>query len=59
MTNLVKVPGAKFHPEPEIAGEQEEQQQSSTMRFGSMKVFCGSASQSLGGEIVDYYLPCI
>ena len=54
MTNLVKVPGAKFHPEPDSADEQEEQQQSSTMRFGSMKIFCGSASQSLGGEIVDY-----
>ena len=53
MTDLVKVPGAKFHPEPP-AGEQEELQLSSTMRFGSMKVFCGSASQGLGGEIVDY-----
>ena len=54
MTNLVKVPGAKFHPEPVADVDQEEVQQSSTMRFGSMKVFCGSASQALGGEIVDY-----
>ncbi len=54
MTNLVKVPGAKFHPEPVPEIDQEEAQHSSTMRFGSMKVFCGSASQALGGEIVDY-----
>ena len=54
MTNLVKVPGAKFHPEPASQDDQEEQQHSSTMRFGSMKVFCGSASQELGSEIVDY-----
>lgn len=54
MTNLVKVPGAKFHPEPVPEIDPEEVQQSSTMRFGSMKVFCGSASQELGGEIVDY-----
>ena len=54
MTDLVKVPGAKFHPEPVLEDDQEEVQQSSTMRFGSMKVFCGSASQGLGGEIVDY-----
>ncbi len=54
MTNLVKVPGAKFHPEPVTEIDQEEVQQSSTMRFGSMKVFCGSASQELGDEIVDY-----
>ncbi len=54
MTNLVKVPGAKFHPDATEHHDHEEQQQSSTMRFGSMKVFCGSASQELGGEIVDY-----
>ena len=54
MTDMVKVPGAKFHPEPANQDDQEEQQNSSTMRFGSMKVFCGSASQELGNEIVDY-----
>ena len=53
MTDLVKVPGAKFHPQP-AGDESEEMQFSSTMRFGSMKVFCGSASQDLGAEIVDY-----
>lgn len=51
---MVKVPGAKFHPEPANQDDQEEQQNSSTMRFGTMKVFCGSASQELGNEIVDY-----
>lgn len=58
MTNLVKVPGAKFHPdEPDqelFLGDDEEQEHSSTMRFGSMKVFCGSASRELGEEIVEY-----
>lgn len=54
MTDLVKVPGAKFHPEPAVIDDQEELQFSSTMRFGSMKVFCGSASQDLGAEIVEY-----
>ncbi len=54
MTDMLKVPGAKFHPEAAERDAQEEQQRSSTMRFGSMKVFCGSASQALGGEIVDY-----
>ena len=53
MTDLVKVPGAKFHPQP-ASDDQEEQQQSSTMRFGSMKIFSGSASQELGAEIVEY-----
>ena len=53
MTDLVKVPGAKFHPQP-AGDESEEMQFSSTMRFGSMKVFCGSASQDLGAEIVEY-----
>ena len=54
MTDMVKVPGAKFHPEPEAQEVPEEQQFSSTMRFGSMKVFCGSASLDLGNEIVEY-----
>ncbi len=54
MTDMVKVPGAKFHPAPASDGDQEEQEQSSTMRFGSMKIFSGGASQALGGEIVDY-----
>ena len=54
MTNLVKVPGAKFNPEPPTLEEHEMQEQSSTMRFGTMKIFCGSASQELGAEIVDY-----
>lgn len=54
MTDFVKVPGAKFHPMPASEGEQEEQQLSSTMRFGSMKIFSGSASQALGAEIVAY-----
>ena len=54
MTDIVKVPGAKFHPEPLAQDEQEEQEHSSTMRFGSMKIFSGSASQALGDEIVEY-----
>ena len=54
MTDIVKVPGAKYHPEPPLLDEQEEQEHSSTMRFGSMKIFSGSASIDLGGEIVDY-----
>ena len=54
MTDIVKVPGAKFHPEPASPADQEELEQSSTMRFGSMKIFSGSASVDLGNEIVDY-----
>ena len=49
-----KVPGAKFNPAQAISAGQEAQVSSSTMRFGSMKIFSGSASQELGGEIVDY-----
>ena len=54
MTDMLKVPGAKFHPQPASEADQEEQEHSSTMRFGSMKIFSGGASQALGGEIVDY-----
>ena len=54
MTDIVKVPGAKFYPEPAARDDQEEQEHSSTMRFGSMKIFSGSASQDLGSEIVAY-----
>lgn len=46
---MEKVPGAKYNPDC-----QEEREMSSTMRFGSMKIFSGSASRSLGKEIADY-----
>ena len=49
-----KVPGAKFSPTAANGMSEEATQTSSTMRFGSMKIFCGSASQTLGREIVDY-----
>ncbi len=49
-----KVPGAKYNPVHINHLHQEEQQHSSTMRFGSMKIFSGIASQALGSEIVDY-----
>ena len=48
---MEKVPGAKNSPDNT---KQEEEVMSSTMRFGSMKLFCGSASQGLGKEIADY-----
>ena len=51
---MAKVPGAKFHPIHVNNIHQEEQQMSSTMRFGSMKIFSGSASLGLGAEITDY-----
>lgn len=51
MASTTKVPGAKNIPELET---QEMQEMSPTMRFGSMKLFCGSASQGLGKEIADY-----
>ncbi len=51
---MAKVPGAKYHPVHVNNLHQEEQQQSSTMRFGSMKIFSGSASLALGQEIADY-----
>ena len=51
---MAKVPGAKYNPVNANNVHQEEQQMSSTMRFGSMKIFSGSASQALGAEIADY-----
>ena len=51
---MEKVPGAKYNPIQSNHIHQEEQQMSSTMRFGSMKIFSGSASQALGKEIADY-----
>ncbi len=48
---MEKVPGTKHNPDKT---QQEEEVMSSTMRFGSMKIFCGSASQGLGKEIADY-----
>ena len=51
---MAKVPGAKYNPVNANNVHQEEQQMSSTMRFGSMKIFSGSASQALGTEIADY-----
>ena len=51
---MAKVPGAKYNPVLVNTVHQEEQQTSSTMRFGSMKIFCGNASQELGEEIADY-----
>ena len=52
-SDQAKVPGAKFNPN---AADQRlaAPEHSSTMRFGSMKIFCGSASQQLGREIADY-----
>lgn len=50
---MAKVPGAKHVPANKKKKE-EEQPVSPTMRFGSMKLFCGSASQGLGKEIADY-----
>ncbi len=52
--NMAKVPGAKYNPNKMSQVHQEEQVMSSTMRFGSMKIFCGSASKGLGKEIADY-----
>ncbi|MCY4465639.1 MAG: ribose-phosphate pyrophosphokinase [Chloroflexi bacterium] len=49
-----KVPGAKYNPVVASRLDQEAPEQSSTMRFGSMKIFSGSASQALGSEITDY-----
>ena len=54
MTDIVKVPGARFYPEPAPHETDEALEQSSTMRFGSMKIFCGTASHDLGGQIIDY-----
>ena len=54
MHDIIKVPGAKFHPDATRPDDGEELQMSSTMRFGSMKIFSGSASQELGREIADY-----
>ena len=51
---MAKVPGAKYNPAHVNNIHQEEQQMSSTMRFGSMKIFSGSASLALGAEITDY-----
>lgn len=49
---MTKVPGAKHVPEK--TKEKSEKVIPSTMRFGSMKLFCGSASHGLGKEIADY-----
>ncbi len=49
-----KVPGAKYNPVGVKRLDQEAPEQSATMRFGSMKIFSGSASQALGSEITDY-----
>ena len=51
---LFKVPGAKYSPIVEQRPDPEAPEQSATMRFGSMKIFSGSASQALGSEISDY-----
>ncbi|MCY3715545.1 MAG: ribose-phosphate pyrophosphokinase [Chloroflexi bacterium] len=51
---LFKVPGAKYSPIVEPRPDSEAPEQSATMRFGSMKIFSGSASQELGSEISDY-----
>jgi ribose-phosphate pyrophosphokinase len=48
-----KVPGAKNSLD-ELNTQQEKQEMSPTMRFGSMKLFCGSASKGLGKEVADY-----
>ncbi len=54
MLGQAKVPGAKYNPSQANIVYQEEQEQSATMRFGSMKLFSGSASQALGDEIAAY-----
>ena len=51
---MEKVPGAKYNPKKVSQAQQEDRVRSSTMRFGSMKIFCGSASRGLGKEIADY-----
>ena len=51
---MMKVPGAKYSLSSAVDRHQEAQETSSTMRFGSMKLFSGSASQGLGKEIADY-----
>lgn len=50
-----KIPGTKFTPnEPTSTNEGY-----SDMRFGEIKLFCGSASQALGAEIGDHLgTPC-
>lgn len=48
---MEKVPGAKNMPDDT---NQDAVEISKTMRFGSMKLFCGSASQGLGKEVADY-----
>ncbi|MCY4146274.1 MAG: ribose-phosphate pyrophosphokinase [Chloroflexi bacterium] len=53
-SDQAKVPGAKYNPTAAKRCDQEAPEQSSTMRFGSMKIFSGSASQALGSEIADY-----
>ena len=53
-TDKVKVPGAKYNPIAVNNRSQDAPVQSATMRFGSMKVFSGGASQELGSEITDY-----
>jgi len=54
MLEQTKVPGAKYNPIAANHAYQEERERSATMRFGSMKLFSGSASQTLGAEIADY-----
>ena len=51
---MTKVPGAKYSSNSIDLPPQEEQEVSATMRFGSMKIFCGGASRGLGKEIADY-----
>lgn len=46
-----KIPGTKNMIDNT---ELEEEVMSTTMRFGSIKLFCGSASQGLGKEVADY-----
>lgn len=49
---MSKVPGARNKTDK--SNYQTEQVVPSTMRFGSIKLFCGSASHDLGQEIADY-----
>lgn len=48
---MAKVPGAKNKI---TTDKLELKVESPTMRFGSMKLFCGNSSQGLGKEIADY-----
>ncbi|MCU0511042.1 MAG: ribose-phosphate pyrophosphokinase [Anaerolineae bacterium] len=55
---MAKVPGTKFEMSStdttEMVPTADYNQRPSRMKFGKMKLFCGSASHDLGGEIASY-----